>query len=407
MEPVRRPFPSPARILRDAEPVNAVNGFIALLFAGSAPVAIILGVGTESGLSRADLESWIFAAFAVNGLLTIALSLAFRMPLAFFWTIPGTVLLGSALDQLTFAEVIGAFHGTALLLFVLGVTGSVRRIMAALPMPIVMAMVAGVFVEFGLDWIGAMLTAPAIALPMTAAFFLVPLLAPRLPAMLAVLVAGVLAVAVTGQAPEADLSGAVVATPDLYLPAFSLRAMVELVVPLAVTVIAAQNAQGIAVLTAAGHRPPVDAVTAGCGVGSFATALFGSVSTCLTGPSNAILVSSGAPAGHYVAALVLAVLAVALGILSPVVVEMMLATPPAFVAALAGLALLRVLEAAFRASFSGRFTLGALVTFLVTVSGLELLNVGAPFWGLVFGALASLLAERADFRAREGAAPPG
>ena len=92
----------------------------------------------------------------------------------------------------------------------------------------------------------------------------------------------------------------------------------------------------------------------------------------------------------------------AFGLLSPLFTRLMLATPPAFIATLAGLAMLRVLQTAFVASFAGRFSLGALVAFLVTVTDLTILNIGAAFWGLVAGVLVSLLLERADFAALRG-----
>lgn len=92
--------------------------------------------------------------------------------------------------------------------------------------------------------------------------------------------------------------------------------------------------------------------------------------------------------------------ALAFGLFAPVFTRLMLATPPAFIAALAGLAMLRVLQTAFSVSFRERFTLGALVTFLVTVADVPIFNVGAPFWGLVIGYGVSRLLERKDFEAR-------
>jgi benzoate membrane transport protein len=410
LEPVERPagLRAAAAALSTAHVTHAV---IAFVFAASAPVAIILAAGVKGGLSEADMASWIFAVFVVNGVLTIAVSLAYRMPLAFFWTIPGTVLVGPALGHLSFAEVIGAFHVTGLLLLVLGLTGSVRRVMALIPMPIIMAMVAGVFLQFGLAWIEAIRDDIWIALPMTAAFFLLPLyppLAQRVPPMIAVLAVGVAAVVLTGRAPSlsqsvvlsAGWSGAL-AAPKLYAPAFSLQAMIELVIPLAVTVIAAQNAQGIAILRASGHKPPVNTVTTVCGAGSLVAALFGAVSTCLTGPVNAIISSGGERRTQYAAAVLVALLAILFGLFAPLFTALMLATPPGFIAALAGLALLRVLQSAFQISFRGRFTLGALVTFLVTLANHPIYNIGAPFWGLVFGVLTSWLLERGDFAAEE------
>lgn len=404
LEPIHRPVAGVGEVVSSLTATHFANALIALVFAASAPVAIILGVGVAGGLTESDLASWIFAAFAVNGVLTIIVSLLYRMPLAFFWTIPGTVLVGPALNHLSFAEVIGAFYATGLLLLVLGITGSVRRVMAYLPMPIIMAMVAGVFLQFGVDWIDAFRDDIWIALPMTVAFFVLPLfpaVARRVPPMIGVLIVGAVALAVTGRAPSPSADGAWLATPNLYNPVFSLRAMIELVVPLTVTVIAAQNAQGIAILQSSGHRPPVSTIATSCGLASLVTATFGSVSTCLTGPVNAILASGGERSSQYAAAIVLGLLAIVFGLLSPLFTDVMLATPPAFIATLAGLALLRVLQNAFQVSFRGRFTLGALVTFLVTIADHPIYNIGAPFWGLLFGFIASWLLERADFSATE------
>ena len=95
------------------------------------------------------------------------------------------------------------------------------------------------------------------------------------------------------------------------------------------------------------------------------------------------------------------VLALVFGLLSPLFTHLLLATPRAFIAALAGLAMLRVLQAAFTTSFTGRFTLGTLVTFLVSVADVAIFNIGAPFWGLMFGFAVAWLLERADFRPRQ------
>ena len=129
-------------------------------------------------------------------------------------------------------------------------------------------------------------------------------------------------------------------------------------------------------------------------MGSIVTGLFGAVSTCLTGPVNAVLSSSRRAVAALHGALFFCLLAVAFGLLAPFFTRLLLATPPAFIAALAGLAMLRVLQTAFTASFGGRFSLGALVCFLVTVADVPILHIGAPFWGLVFGLAASWLLER-------------
>jgi len=392
----------PKKAMHRLPVTEGANAVVAFLFAASAPLAIILSAGMRGGLAPEDLASWIFAAFAINGALSIGMSVAFRQPLGFFWTIPGTVLVGSALQSLSFAEVIGAYILTALCLLILGLTGWVRRAMDKLPMPIVMGMVAGVFVEFGLDWIRAFALDFTLVAAMTITFFALTAM-PRaqkyMPPMIGVLIVGVALLILNGQGQgSAPVISQILVQPGFYMPAFSWAAALELVAPLTITVIAAQNAQGIVILRSAGHNPPTNAITTACGVGSFITAWLGSVSTCLTGPSNAILVSGGARDRQWIAAVMLGCIAILFGVFAPFVTSLMIATPAAFISTLAGLALLRTLQSAFETSFRPSFPLGALVAFLVTLAGLPLLNIGAPFWGLVFGLAASVLLERASFK---------
>jgi benzoate membrane transport protein len=409
--PAHRPLlerpPRPATglrgVLHDLAPLYAANGLIGLVFAATGPVAVILAVGTQGGLSPAELASWIFGVFFLNGVLTVLACWLYRQPLAFFWTIPGTVLVGPALGHLRWPEVVGAFLATGLLMLVLGLTGWVRRVMGLIPMPIVMAMVAGVFLRFGTDLVKALGADAAIAAPMVLVFLLLTAwtaLGRWVPPIIGALVVGAVVVAVSGRFALPPAATGWFAAPVVAVPQWSVQAMVELVVPLAVTVLVVQNGQGIAVLRAAGHDAPVNAVTIACGVWSLLAAGIGAVSTCLTGPTNALLTASGERQRHYVAGICCGLLAVVFGLFAPLFTRLMLATPPTFVAVLAGLAMLRVLQAAFVTAFRTRFTLGALVTFVVTVADVTVLNIGAAFWGLVTGIAVSLLLERPDFGAR-------
>jgi benzoate membrane transport protein len=399
------PPPAPSRVLADFGPTYGVNGLVGFIFAASGPVAIVLSTGSRAGLGQAELASWLFGAFFLNGLLTIVLSWRWRMPLVFFWTIPGTVLVGPALSHGTFAEVLGAFVATGALIAALGASGWVRRALEAVPMPIVMGMVAGVFLRFGLDLVRAVHDDAAVAAPMVLAFVALGVL-PRagrlLPPMIGALLAGVAAIALGARLQWPGGASLALAAPSLHVPAFSWAVTFELVVPLAITVLVVQNGQGFAVLRAAGHEPPVNTVTLACGLASMVTALVGTVSSCLTGPTNAIVASSGERSRHYTGAVFVGVLALAFGLFSSAFTALMLAAPPAFVATLAGLAMLKVLQGAFATAFRERFALGALVGFLVTVADLPILGIGAPFWGLAIGLAVSWLMERPDF-ARAGA----
>jgi len=403
IEPPPPTAPALSQVARDFGLPQAANAMVAFIFSVTGPLAIVLSVGTRGGLTRAELASWVFGVFFINGLISIAMSWRYQAPLGFGWSIPGTVLVGPALQHLSFAEVIGAFYATSALILLMGLTGWVRRLMSALPMPVVMGMVAGVFLRFGLDLVRALHGSVAIAGPMVLAFLLLSsnvAWGKRLPPVIGALLAGAVSIALLGKMDTAALGHLALASPVLQAPAWSPAALIELVLPLAITVLVVQNGQGAAILRSAGHAPPVNAIAVACGIGAALSAAVGAVSSCLTGPSNAIMTSSGERERQYTAALCFGVLAVSFGLLAPTFTGLMLAAPKEYVMALGGLAMLRVLQNAFVASFgTGRFTFGALVSLLVTVTDLGLFNIGAAFWGLVAGFVCSWLLERRDFTA--------
>jgi benzoate membrane transport protein len=378
------------------------NGIVGFLFATTGPLAILFAAAARGNLSEAEIASWVASGYALPGVMTLAFSLVYRQPLAFSWSIAGAVVVGTALDHLSFDEAIGAYLATGVLMAVLGVSGLASRVMAWVPIPLVMAMVAAMFLPVGVGLVRAFGDHFPIAAAMVAAYVLASLVAGigrYVPPVVAALVAGVVVVAADARV---SLDRAVVwdvAAPIVHTPAFSVRALVELVIPLAITVIGIHNAQGIAYLRTAGYRPPENPITVACGLGSIVIGILGSVPTCLVGPVTGILNLSGPLAHRWVSAVVFAVLCGLFGLFAPAIASLGLALPPAFIAALGGLAMLGVLQNAFVHGFKGRFTLGATVTFIVTASQVTIFNVSAAFWGLVFGALVSALLERDHSRA--------
>lgn len=384
-------------IARDLGPQEIGNGLVALLFSASGPIAVILAAAAAGNLTPEQTSSWIFGAFLGNGLLTLFLTWFYRSPQAYFWTIPGTIIVGDALTRLTFSEVIGAYMVTGVLVFLLGWSGLIGRLMAWLPATIVMAMVAGIFLRFGLELVYAIIDAPLIAAPMFLVFILLtalPRAAAVAPPVAVAAVVGTVMVLLLGELSSGALDNGIVASPLITAPTFSFAAMAELVIPLTITVVIVQNGQGIAVLRAAGHRPGVNLAAAASGLWSIPVGLLGTTSTCLTGPTNALIVSGPRKERHYTAAMVTAVGAILVGLISPAFVGFMLAMPASFIAALAGVAMLIPLRNAFLAGFKGSFSTGALVCFLITVSELTLLGITAPFWGLVFGGVVGWLLDR-------------
>jgi benzoate membrane transport protein len=377
-------------------------GVTAWLFAVTGPFLIYVNAARQGNLSTLELNSWIFGGYFVCGLLSVALSLYYRLPLLAAITIPGGVLVAAALTHLSFEEIIGAYLVTGVLITALGVTGAVKRGMEWLPMPIAMAMVAGILLQFGMGIITSLQQTPLISGMTLIAYLSVSLVKPlarRFPPVLGAIIVGLMAAAALGQANWQLLTFGI-AEFKFFTPQFTWPAAVELVIPLTLTVIAVQNAQGIAILQNMGYRPPLDAVTITSGVGSILVAPFGSQSVCLAGPMTGIVTnpSVGPKESRYAAALVTGILWMVFGLFSPMATALSQILPASLVNLLAGLALLEVLGSCFAAAFGEKFRLGALFTFLITISGIRLLNIGAPFWGLVGGTFVSALLERQDFK---------
>ncbi|MGE0735174.1 MAG: benzoate/H(+) symporter BenE family transporter [Alphaproteobacteria bacterium] len=403
-----RPLPRLGEMLRAYRGHHLAIGIVSFLFASTGPVAIIVSVCLARGLKEEDIASWLLIGFALSGIFTVVLSIGYRMPLAIGWTIPGSVLVDPKISgQLSFPEVLGACMAAGAVILVLGLSGLVKRAMNAIPMPLVMAMIAGIFLNFGIGIVKAFDQTFWVAFATLAGFIVFTLL-PRIgrycPPVFAALIAGAVVCVATGQYKPSGEMTALIALPKFYMPEFSLQGMIELVIPMTVAVLVLQNANGLTILKAAGFDPPTNTVTNLCGVGSIVYASMGSVNTCLTGPVNAILTASGDKETHYLGGVTWGIFAILFGLFGPLMTKLMVGLPSAFIMILGGLALLRVLQASFVQAFRDKFTLGALVVFLVTVSDLRIFNIGPAFWGLVFGLATSWLMERKDFETPEPAA---
>jgi benzoate membrane transport protein len=301
----------------------ATNAVVAWLFAITGPLAILLAVSTKAGFGQDQAAAWMFGAHVIPGILSILTSYLYRQPSGIAWSIPGAILIGPALDHFRFAEVIGASVAAGILITVLGITGWARKIMRFCPLPVVMGMVCGVFMPFGLKIITGFEDNFWIALAIVAAFIAssaVPAIGKRLPPVLAALAAGIAAVLIARHGTPTAAVHLGLAPPTILFPKFSLGALLELVLPLTVTVVGIHNPQGFAVLATSNYRAPINALTLACGVGTVLSALVGSVPTCVAGPSNAVMCSSGRAEQRFVAGIVYGLLFVGFGILAPVAV---------------------------------------------------------------------------------------
>lgn len=378
------------------------NGVIAWLFGVTGPLLIVLQSAAQGNLSTTTTISWVFSIYFVGGILTTLLSIYYRQPIAVAFSIPGAVLVGTALAQHSFAEVIGAYLVTGALILILGLLGIVKKIMSILPMPIMMGMVSGVLLPFGLNIILSLVEEPLLNGVTLIVFIIISFFsnfAKRFPPLLGAIITSFLLLYFLNLVEFSILSFSW-AVPQFFMPEFKLAALGEVVIPLAITVIAIQNAQGIGVLSSMGYPPPINAMTNWSGIGSIFNSFMGAHSACIAGPMTAIIAGkdTGPRAGRYAASVVMGGLWIIFGLLAPLAVTAVRSIPISLIYLLGGLAMIGVLVNSLQMSFSSTFKMGALFSFMITVSGISLFNIGSPFWGLVGGVLISLILERNDFK---------
>jgi benzoate membrane transport protein len=377
-------------------------GFTAFLFAATGPLVILLTSANQAKLPFETTVSWIFTVYLTSGIGMIFMSLYYRQPIVVAWSIPGAALVGDGLLHNAFSDVLGAYLVVALALVILGITGAVRRVMEWLPIPVLMGMVAAVLLPYALAVFTALVDIPFVAGPALLIYLFLtafPHLGRRFPPVLCTIVVALLLASFTGATNWGALE-AHPATPVVFFPTFNLATIIELAPPLLIAVIAIQNGQGIAVLLSQGFKPPINAMTTVCGVGSLVNLIFGGHSTCIAGPSVAIIANpeAGDRKGRYTGATTQGFFWIVFGLFAPVAASIeRVVLKKSLIPMLGGMAMLSVLTGAFQAAFGGKFKTGALFSFLITFSNIKIAGIGSAFWGLAGGMFVAYLLDRADF----------
>ena len=387
------------RFFRDVNLFAVTAGFVAVLVGFTSSVAIVFQAALVFGATPAQIASWMWALGLGMGLCSLVPSLVWRQPVMVAWSTPGAALLATAraAGADTKHDAVGAFIVCAALITLFGVTGWFERVMRRIPMAIASALLAGVLTRFGLQAFVAAQTALGLVLLMLASYLLGRRFAPRY-AVVLTLLAGVVFVVARGELLPTDIVAGI-AVPVFVLPHFSWAAAVSLAVPLFIVTMASQNLPGVAAIQAAGYGGPggipVSRVITVTGVATLVLAPFGAFALNLSAITAAICMGREAhedPAKRYTAAVSCGALYVLIGIFGATVTGVLTAFPRELVAAIAGLALLGTIGNALSSALQDeRNREAALITFLVTLSGVTLVGVGSAFWGVVAGGLAMLL----------------
>ncbi len=376
--------------LKDVSLPAITAGFVAVLISYSGPLAIFFQAAQSAGVSEAMMTSWVWAISLGAAVSGIALSLWLRVPVVTAWSAPGTALLVTLFPGLSLNEAVGAYLTAAVLLFVIGISGSFDRLVRAIPPGIASAMMAGILFQFGVGVFVSLESVPGLAIGMLLAYLVFKRLSPRYSLVWLLIVGVALAVGLEG----ASLSGVSLqlAEPQFIRPEWTWNATLSLAIPLVLVSLTGQFLPGMAILRTSGYDTPARPIVTVTSLTSFATAFFGGITTVVAAITAAICTGKEAhedPGKRYVAGVANGGFYLLGACFAGTIVALFTSLPGEFVAILAGLALIGAITSNLSAFAAQKDHLEAsVITFVATASGISFLGLGSAFWGVVVGGLA-------------------
>lgn len=373
-------------MLKDLSAQAVAAGMLAAFVGFASSFAVIIRGLVSVGATQAQAASGLMALSLAMGLCGVLLSLRSRLPISAAWSTPGAALLATTGPAAGgFAAAVGAFLVCGALIVLAGLWKPLGRWVAAIPPPLANAMLAGVLLSLCIAPVRAVAEAPLLGLPVVLAWAVMARIRRLYAVPVAVAVAAVLIAATSHVAPAGSLWPAAVPV----RPVFAFDAVVGIALPLFIVTMASQNIPGIAVLNVNGYRPPPGPLFRDTGVFSLLAAPFGGHAVNLAAITAAMCAGEDAhpdPTRRYWAAVTAGATYVLFGLCAVAATAFIAASPPILIEAVAGLALLGAFGSALMGAVADpQAREAAVITFLVTGSGVTLLGISGAFWGLVAG----------------------
>lgn len=389
--------PSASRsLVRDFSASAVSAGFLAVLVSYCGPLLIFYQAAQSAHVSSEVFSSWVWGISMGAGVAGIVLSAWLKVPVVTAWSAPGTALLVTLFPDFPLAQAIGAYLVAAAILLLIGVTGVFDRLVQSIPRGIAAGMMAGILFQFGVRAFQSVPAAPALALMMLGVYLVARRLLPR--HAIVVLLAAGLAAAIAFGGARLDGVHWRLASLSWTTPEWTWSATLSFALPLVLVSLSGQFLPGMAILRASGYTTPARPLIVTTSLASVAVACFGGINIVIAAITAAMCTGRDAhedPARRYVAGIANGVFYLVGGTFAGSLVLLVTLLPPVLVAMLAGLALLGAIGSSLaNAMKEADHQEAALLTFLVTASGLTLWGLGSAFWGLVVGALAYLVLHR-------------
>jgi benzoate membrane transport protein len=372
-------------------------GFLAVLISYSGPAVIFFQAADVAHVSGDMIASWIWGISIGAGVSGLLLSWALRVPVITAWSAPGTALLITLFPAITLNQAVGAYITAAVIIFLIGVSGSFDRIMRRIPPGIAAGMMAGILFQFGVNAFKSASTMPTLTFGMVIAYVVFRRLVPRYSIVL-VLASGVILAMLLGTTNIGGLE-LQLTTPVFITPEWTWGTTLSLALPLVLVSLTGQFLPGMAILHLSGYRTPARPIITATSLASLGVAFFGGITIVVAAITAALCTGRDAhedPARRYVAGIANGVFYLIGGTFAGTIVMVFTALPKEFIAVLAGLALIGAIAANVTAVVREEdHREASVITFLATASGMSFLGLGSAFWGVVIGGFAYLVLNKA------------
>ena len=370
-----------------------VAGFLAVLISYAGPMIIFFQAAQQADVSSSMMASWIWGSSIGAAITGIILSIKFKVPVITAWSAPGTALLVALFPGITLNEMVAAYISSAIIIFIIGVTGSFDRLLKAIPQGLAAGMMAGILFQFGIGLFKATDSMPYVVFGMLLCFLLAKRFSPRY-AIIWVLIAGISLSFIFGKINPVAMSFSL-AIPELIMPQWTWSSTLNLALPLTIVSLTGQFLPGMAILKLSGYDMPAKPILSLASIVSVGVAIVGGITIVLAAITAALCTGKDAhelKEKRYIAGIANGIFYILGGLFAGSIVMLFSILPKELVAALAGLALLGAIATHISTAMHNESQRdSALITFMATASGMSFLGLSSVFWGICIGIVAHVI----------------
>jgi len=379
------------------------SGLMSALMACTGGAILVVHSANHFGYSERQLLTWLFVCYTVAGLFNLLIAWRYRMPFAGAHSITSIAFLSTASVQLTLPQLAGSFVMSGIIVLLLGVTGIFNVLFKHIPRPVIDAMLAGIIAHFVIELVPAFQANPIVGLLAVIGFFVTPRLFKVLPAIVGVIVLGLIGLLITYSFPAAQKLS--FQLPQLIAPEFTWQGLISIAIPISVLVLSNDIAVAMAALNKQDYQPPVNRIISLSGIASSLSGFMLGHSINVGGMMTTVCSSddTGEKTLRYRAGMLSSFICILFGLFAWLFIPYITLLPDYFIAIIIGFSLLGIFLNSMGAAFSNPdYRYSVLVAFVISISGIAIFGISAALWALVLGTLASkLLGEHKLVQQRE------